>query len=352
MYRLFAIAMIACSALYAADSSLAYNKPARADASKQNCRSPYGVFVDASFLYWYAAQDGMTIAYSGDDVDSLGTYPSPVVVFLNQPFEYKPGFKVGVGYSAKEWEAKAEYTWIRNQTSVSAGVSGNPTFGEGNIPVWVSDWFASGYIPTQNISSSWKLSIDRLDVTGGKSYFQNQLAPYAGVRALWIRQSLLVTESLPLGGEGLAPGAISHSHTNCWGLGPLCGVSGRCPVGVGFALEANAGASILFTQYTTLSRTENNVMNFEDTPESDLTFLKLLIDDYNCVRPTANLGLGLGWERNFCKGEYHLYFAAAYDFNVFWNQNMLHYVQDAYSNTLSMNDLFLQGLTLNGRFDF
>ena len=164
MYRLFAIAMIACSALYAADSSLAYNKPARADASKQNCRSPYGVFVDASFLYWYAAQDGMTIAYSGDDVDSLGTYPSPVVVFLNQPFEYKPGFKVGVGYSAKEWEAKAEYTWIRNQTSVSAGVSGNPTFGEGNIPVWVSDWFASGYIPTQNISSSWKLSIDRLDV--------------------------------------------------------------------------------------------------------------------------------------------------------------------------------------------
>ena len=356
MVRTFLIAMIASGALYSDEVEFVANKkPERVCVQKKNPPSPYGVFVEASFLYWYAAQDGMTVGYSGDIVGDLGTYPSPVIQFLAQPFEYKPGFKVGVGYGTNEWEVEAQYTWIRNQTSISADTSKNPTFGDGNIPVWVSAWFAAGYIPTPHLSSSWKLAMDWVDVTGAKSYSKYEamtIAPFGGIRALWIRQSFLVKETAPLGGSGLPPGASSFSYTNCWGLGPVCGASGRCPIGAGFTLEANGGLSLLFTQYTTLFRKEENVNTNGESPEADVTNLKLRIKDYNCVRPAANLGLGLGWQRSLYEGIYRLHFAATYDFNVFWDQNMLHYLQDAYSNFFIANDLFLHGLTLTGRFEF
>ena len=204
-----------------------------------------------------------------------------------------------------------------------------------------------------HISSSWKLKIDLFDLTAGRPYYLSKIvtiSPFGGVRAAWIRQNLHIQATVPAAASSapLIPQPInSCNYSNSWGLGPVFGLDGHCLLGLGFRLEADGGISILFTQYPTLSHTENFATG-ETYPR-----LALVSKNYNCIRPMANLGLGLGWGRYLNDNKYHLDFAADYDFNVFWNQNMLQKIAaESIIRPTTFNNLYLHGLTITGRFDF
>lgn len=339
----------------------AYNAPAKIDLHNRQCKWPYHVFVDASFIYWYASQDGMGLATSADLATSNAVVFNQQSTSLIQHFKYSPGFKVGLGMGVQEWELHAEYTWVRQKTSVNSNAPTNHTNGGTNIPVWlISNWFAQGigqfgqYVSATHISSSWHLGIDLLDVTGGRPFYQSKnltISPYGGVRTAWIRQSLRIAATVPAQAVSgtLAPQPIfSHNHSNSWGIGPVFGASAHCLLGAGFRVEGEGGMSILFTQYTTLSHKENVA-----TTGTTLSVIRALSKNYNCARPAANLGLGLGWGKYLYNGRYHLDFSADYEFNAFWDQNMMRTFIEEFSTTHQpSNDLFLHGLTVTGRFDF
>lgn len=67
--------------------------------------------------------------------------------------------------------------------------------------------------------------------------------------------------------------------------------------------------------------------------------------DYGCLRPMAELGIGLGWGR---------YFLVSYDFTYMWNQNMMRkLLDDTLTGTASnASDLYFHGLTITGRLEF
>ena len=117
---------------------------------------------------------------------------------------------------------------------------------------------------------------------------------------------------------------------------------------MGFRLEGSFAGSILFTQYTHVNHTEK-VASFGSTPST----LGTSLSDYNCLRPVAELGAGLGWGMYLCKQMYHIDFAASYDFMYFWSQNMMKKIMDqTLSGASSNGDLELHGLTITARFDF
>lgn len=338
----------------------AYNAPAKIDL-RDNCTCPYNIFIDASFIYWYAAQDGMALATSAD-LKSDGIGFNQGAVELVQPFRYSPGFKAGLGLGFQEWELHSEYTWIRQKTFVSSSAPTNRAL-SGTLPIWLaSNWYAQGiganneFVSATHLSSSWRLGIDLLDVSAGRPYYQSKIAtisPYGGIRAAWIRQSLHIQAMVPA--EAVSPSILSpqptHSHnlSNSWGIGPMFGVSGHCLVGAGFRVEGDGGICALFTQYTTLSHKEDSA----EIASDGLTIASILTTNYNCVRPMANLGLGLGWGKYLYCNKYHLDFALDYDFNIFWDQNMVRTLAEQFSLGISSsNDLFLHGLTVSGRFDF
>ena len=335
-----------------------YNAPAKIDLC---------AFFDLSFIYLYACQDGMGLCSSAD-LKASGATESQIVFnqssrSLVQDFAYKPGFKVGFGAGVGQWEFHAEYTWIRQKTHVDEDAPKNRTNGGGNIPVWVvNSWFGQtvgafgDFVSCTNIQSSWRLGIDWLDLTGGRPYYQSKrvtINPYGGLRAVWIRQSLLIAATVPdaavFGGGDLAPQPIhSHNRSNCWGIGPVFGGNARCLLGAGFRVEGIGGVSILFTRYTTLIHEEDAAVTGM-TP----TVFRGVASNYNTVRPFANLGIGLGWGEYIYNGKYHIDFAADYDFNVLWNQNMIRTFAEEFANGIApSNDLYLQGLTITGRFDF
>jgi hypothetical protein len=171
---------------------------------------------------------------------------------------------------------------------------------------------------------------------------------------MWIRQTLNIKATVPSSFAEAHSGTLAHdpvvsrTQSHSWGIGPMVGATGSCLLGAGFRVEADAGMSILFTQYTSLTQSQDAVLTSQ-TP----SVTKSAITDYDCLRTATNLGLGLGWAEYFCKGSYYMDFSATYDFNVLWTQNMLQNMGLESLGGISVsNDLFLHGLTISGSFHF
>lgn len=341
----------------------AYNAPASINV--QNC-SDINYFVDASFTYWYAGEEGLHLASNG--VLSGGTVFFPkknTPVF--QSAGYKPGFKVGVGLVTQhEWVLHAEYTWFRGRNKTSSGAppaSQTATAGTAaaaaGTPVWVvDDWFLQGSAAGQalsgsQLSSSWKLGMDIIDLTAGRPFYQGTrvvVSPFGGLRSAFIRQSMVVsfTENPTL--FALTPQPInSHNTSHSWSIGPRFGVDLDVLLCAGFRLEGELAASLLYTQYTKVQHKEDAAATtFNAGP------YKTSWSNYNCLRPVAELGLGIGWGQYLSDNRYHIDFSLDYDFAYFWEQNMMRrLVDDTLTGTgPASSSLYFHGLTLTARFDF
>ena len=90
---------------------------------------------------------------------------------------------------------------------------------------------------------------------------------------------------------------------------------------MGFKIEGDLAASLLFTQYTKVFHSEQ-VAYYQSIPST----LETTLSNWNCVRPIAEMGLGLGWGTYLAKQKYHIDFLASYDFLFYGSE----YDQKAY----------------------
>ena len=338
----------------------AYNIPAAIGVSNKWCGC-YNAFIDASFLYWHADEEGLELARSGEAASPLASLPLNGV-FLSQSFDYSPGFKVGAGIIGNnEWMLYSEYTWIRQSNTLDPSTPPASEF-PGFTGVWETEtWFQQTPSPQDPllgtaIGSNWKLRMDLVELDVSRPFYQGRnltIAPFAGLQAAFIRQSLVVnltTSALSVGGAAnLAPQPIqSINRSHSWAIGPKAGCTGSYLFCHGFRLQGNASASILYTRYTTIAHKEQGA-----STAFDLGPYHNSLTDYNCLRPVAELGLGLGWGSYFSCQNYHIDFSATYDFLIFWEQNMIRKLADLSERTAaSPSDLHLHGLTVTARFDF
>lgn len=344
----------------------AYNAPAVTCLQTPSGRWFPDVFVDLSFIYWRAEEDGLDLANSAALLSNGAVPPQQIIatgtpdsVVFSQENEYSPGFKVGIGTDFHEWATRLEYTWVRQTTTDSRAA---PVSSLGGIPVWmvVNNWIQQASSVTgqalsaTHISSKWHLGVDLLDLEVSRPYYEGRnltIAPFMGLRAAWIRQSLTLTATIPstLVVNPSGNPVVSRNHSNSWALGPRVGLGANCLLSRGFRLEGNAAGSLLFTQYTTIGHSENNT-SATGVPAT----MSTTITDYDCVRPVAELGLGFGWGRYLHNQRYHIDFSLTYDFTLFWQQNMIRKLVDqaVIGSGAAAGNLDLHGLTLTGRFDF
>lgn len=323
-------------------------------------------FARASLLYWYVAEEGLSVATNGVLSDQLYLPSESQALF--QSFEYKPGFKAGLGYTfAKEWTLYAEYTWLRGTQSVHRGSGSLPTATAGTDDVlsgegvWaVNDWFlqraaAGEALAATNISSKWRYEIDLLDLTFSRpSYFAPMLivTPYAGVRGMRMEQKVRVSLSEALNQgislEPLSPIASNNSSTS-WAVGPRIGTGLSCFLSRRFRIEADTAASLLYTRFTEIVHEEDEAsLSFNPQP------YKLRWNEYSCARAIAECSLGFGWGEYWQNEAYRIDFAANYSFSYLWGQNMIRKMLDeTFSKTASTaSDMYFHGLNLTARLDF
>ncbi len=350
----------------------AYNAPASIGVNgicfcSPNWRGAF--FADASFLYWYGGEEGLSLASNGEIEGGVSYFATDMTNYY-QSFNYKPGFKIGFGFVGdREWVVHTEYTWLRgsNSNSVSAPsittTAGSDTLT--GVPVLlVDDWFLSGTsngqaLAASSLSSKWHYAVDMLDLTCSRPFYQGPcltVTPLVGLEAAWIRQKMHVTieESaemftLALPADIPSQPIGSRNYSNSWGLGPKFGVDANFLIPMGFRFEGDLAASLLYTQYTKISHSEDPASTaFNPGP------YHTSIHNYGCLRPIVECGLGFGWGTYLQCREYHIDFSASYDFTYLWGQNMMRKMLDDLLTGAggASSDLYFHGLTITGRFDF
>lgn len=316
-----------------------YNQCSRIDV-----RCSWDVFATASFTYWQPVQDNMELGIVWDRTTNPSVFQGNVV---NENFDYKPGFKVGLGMNFDHdcWESLVEYTWFRgsHSQSTSLNTDGNDRL----FPLWTTPLSGSFFAGSQK----WKLHMDILDWDLARSYYVGTkltFRPFFAARAAWIRQNMDVDyTNSSIGGGSVLVNKTSHS----WGVGPRAGLQTNWMIGDGFRLFGNGAGDILFTQYTKLKTAQKSVTSAGVLSLADSVTQRKL----NTVRPHLDLELGLGWGSYFDCNNWHVDFTAGYGFQVFFDQNMFRHFSDdvgiAVSNSPNGN-LYMHGLTVTARLDF
>jgi hypothetical protein len=313
----------------------------------------WDVWVDASFTYWTAYEEGLTLGISNATVTSVPVSTPLSRVALFQETKWEPGFKLGMGIDLghDDWSAFAEYTWFRSRTTVSAGAPNGPV--GSTSPTWVLNNFSLentiNSSEVRQLSSVWRLRMDLLDVGVSRPYYQGKrliISPFGAVRAEWIRQNLRIHPT-PVITTDRNPDAVFHNRSQSWALGPRGGLQGKWLLGWGLRVEGDMGASLLFTRYIKVKSFADPILHGDRPYAVGYT-------NYNTLRFDTDMNIGMGWGRYFDCRNYHLDLLLSYDFQIFWNQNMMRMLVDEFEGVISApaHNLYLQGITLKAQFDF
>lgn len=332
----------------------AYNAPARIDV-----RGSWDLYATASFIYWQLSQDNMEVAFS--DSLSNAAYTTSNQVMGNQiamDFDYKPGFKVGLGlnFEHDDWTTFAEYTRIHASNHKSANANDISGIVTPLLPTWGHP-YVLGTNVYNTASENWHTNLDLIDLDLGRTYYvgtQLTFRPFFGARGAFITQNVHVeyvnTTFTNNGTFVEVPGVLDvYKRLHSWAVGPRAGVDTNWIVGRGFRFFGNANADLLYTKYKIQDKT-----NFVATATGTNEFFVSEEHSIN-LRTHLDLELGLGWGSYFDNNNWHIDLSAAYGFQVFFDQNM-------FGNYLSasmpgraltpIGNLYAQGLTATVRFDF
>lgn len=281
--------------------------------------------VDLSFIYWRASQRLMDMGATRSTTTTLVQGETAI-----HPFEFKPGFQVGLGWWVDCcWEINAEYTRLHQTTT------GSFTTPPGSSPWDIDDWFLGFDVASNNLlESKWRMDLDMLDVVTRHSFCVCNtllLTPFAGLRAFWIGQEIQIASG----------SAFSDLTSRVWAIGPYLGGRGSVALCKGLTLEGILGASLNYTRFTKV--------NVRDVTHAGGPLEKGSFKDLGTGSPTLNTGIGLGWGTDcFCG---RILLACRYDLLYIWNQNVLRELCGMLFNSARpIGNLTLQGLTVTGTF--
>jgi hypothetical protein len=343
-----------------------YNAPANIDV-----RDSWDLYVTASYIFWQAQEENLEIGLisqnnpegvSGpQDTPFTTTYKNDMNVTAPN-FTYRPGFKFGIGGNLgwDGWDAFAEYTWFHGSTGsgVQPLVSKTTTHPIGQYLYPIQGEFQNADF-FQNANQSWGLKMDLFDISLGRSYYSGTkmtLRPFFGTRAAWIRQDLNTTytgSTNYTNASGYFQGEFYNSSVS-WGLGPRAGFDSNWLLGYGMRLIGNGSADLLYTRYETQANDQIFALNSGVlSPISENASVSQTVD---YLRTHAALEMGFGWGSYFDNNNWHVDLSATYGFQIFWDQNMFRNFENPASapgKSFAPNgNLYVHGLTVNGRLDF
>ena len=351
------------NALYALDTGCyipaAYNFPAAYKLDDQ-C---WDLFITASYIYWEAFQDTMPTAFQLDNTLPVPTTGGIERELLRANNQYKSGFKVGLGWTAPSfdnWQFYAEYTWYHPSGSNDDGDDDDCGCTVNNFVVYPNCSSCTDLYAT-DLSSKWKVDVDLADISVQRPFYLGKrlvINPFFGLRGAWIKERFNINYggALTAAGAAVATTYNTSTHSKSWGVGPRVGMEGSWLLWGGLRIIGNASGSILYTSYTKINMTSNvPIGSGSGAPALATNNTWKYHKKYDALRANAELDTGLGWGMYLgCDNDFHIDLAATYDFNVFWNQNMVEDLQNQSLHHVAAapGNLYLHGLTIKARFDF
>lgn len=290
------------------------------------------VDIFANALYWHASE-GIDWAFTITIEQNLET-----VDFKTFSFGWDPGFRVGIGYNMEydQWDIQAYYTWF--STEEKATTSGDIT----------SPFLGSKvalYTSYQAAKIDWKIRFNIIDLDLGRSFLVSHflsLRPFVGIKGGWIDQTIHTKWQNPLilGVRNFLT-ASENIKNNFGGGGPKVGINGKWILGNSgnnyFSLFGDFAAAYMWGNWT-----------IRDQFIGILSTASIEVGSRNLGAFMLQGLIGIRFDCNFDKDRSHFSMKIGYELEDWFNQ---YQVFDNLTGGQN-NDLILQGLTVDLRFDF
>lgn len=302
-------------------------------------------FVEADFLYWQPRMDGLQFAQSGLYNESAPVISSQGKVY-NVDFDFKPGFRVGIGADFKHdgWDTLLDYTWIQNVSAKGSAYSdpnGLLIYPFENTPFF----YAFNRIVSMN--AEWKLHFNALDWEVGRSFFVSRflmLRPFFGLKGAWIYQHYNVFAYNHYFTPIQLDLSSSYSNQDFQGLGIRGGFDSSWFFAKNWALYGNFALTGMWGFF---HMTREDEVISGGPVGTDFVAVDIH-NNYHTVKPVLEFGIGLEWQTWFYQDKYRFAVKAGWEDQIWVENNQFIQLGDP----PIVGDLTFEGLTLNFRFDF
>ncbi len=315
--------------------------------------SDNGWYLFADALYWHA-DVGNADWGSKASINTAGDQLTVVDHHLD--FKWSWGFKVGLGVNMDHdmWDSNLSYTWFHTENSNAMGSEGEHTT----------------VLPTDDDMTSskhhWDIHFSMFDWELGRWYYTSKnlaLRPHVGVKGGWINQHRKTVGSGQADQQStiISLNQVGNFKNDFWGVGPSAGVNTLWVLGnAGSAMDHRfslfgdfAGALMYGHFHNTFSSTTKGTGGL--SPLSETGTVKNM--DRNLAVTMLQGIMGLSWDTAFNRGRNHFMMRVGYEFQYWFRQNQYLSAKELNSKGMSgalrvSDDLALQGLTVDFRFDF
>ncbi|HRW58689.1 MAG TPA: Lpg1974 family pore-forming outer membrane protein, partial [Chlamydiales bacterium] len=294
-------------------------------------KGSWDISLSGSFIYWKAQEENLELGKANTSSTSNPSF------LVNSDFEYKPGFKVGLGTNIfhDNWNLYLEWTRIHGSTNTHKNI--DTSIVTLSYPTWVNV-LSSSYT---KFSGSWKNKYDMLDLELGRPYYLGTkltVKPHFGARWGWIDQKFNVEYDRSVGPR------TSHNKSDSWLLGPRTGFDSNWIFGHGFKFIGNAATSLFYQRLKTTHITSIDGFGGESLSKT-----------YSMYNPYLEIAAGLGWGTYFHNNSYHFNIELLWEEHTLWNQNTMAQLNSYDYNPRyngNIGNLTYGGFTITMQLDF
>ncbi len=317
-----------------------------------NPMSDNGWYLFADALYWHADVGNTDWAY----VNTNTTLPAGTITPLSAyhiDFKWDWGFKIGIGVNMDhgQWDSDLYYTWFRtsrvNNLSASLTQFANDTH----------DVILNGFIGAKYDQ---KLSFNMIDWELGRDHFVSKhlaVHPHIGLKGGWIDQKIrgFFIYSPP---GTLTPNSAQRLRikNDFWGIGAAGGVNTSWMLGNVdthyFSLKGDLGGALMYGHFSSGYYYDTITLPVSAGAPNVTQAQQFNGLNRNLAVPMLQTALALGWDTEFNDDRCHFGLKVAYEFQYWFRQSQIVANPVVATFFRLSDDLALQGLTIDFRFDF
>lgn len=265
-------------------------------------------------------------------------------------FEYKPGFRLGLGGDLP-WDGWDLYL---NWTRLSFDISSTKTSDKADLFLIEGLLNEAPFLGTR-ASIDWDFTHNALDFEMGRRLFLSSsltVRPAWGLKAVWfddkIKRRLDNVESINPNGPG-QPGApeFANFDFDIWGIGPMLSLAGKWNWIYGLGLVGQFSGAILWYDLDERTNVQDNNLSNQGGGVAVVSQTNVrLKHSTHRIRPYVQAFVGLDWEWCFIPKWLSVQLAVGYEAQYFWSM-----IVDPI-NSLDDLPISFEGLTVKARIDF
>jgi len=337
-----------------------------------------GAYVNTSFIYWQSKVGELEYCSrnnAGEFHPFLWFKRSLIsdAKIVEPKFDWKPGFKVELGYLSEydNWDIISTWTYIYGRFDNQSKTMSSEW---GVDPLWYIPHIGQiNHMLFSRAKASWKMQLNVIDLCWGRnSTLTDSLSIrlFAGAKGAWYKNKLNVKyndseDFLYDVGEGVnvqftSWEEIVHPHQDSWGIGPQIGINSLWKLFKGFHISADSSFSVpyFFDNLKIISRERIQAYGIPLLTIDGIFYPTTNIrNSFSQFRPICNISLGLAWESCFDQSSLSKFYASLqYELQYWWNFNQMKRALELDSFAPSLRnmqgDLQTQGLTASIGLEF